>query len=531
MGKVLNMTYASSLTDLCEVNSSFDAGVLRIAYTGKNRNRTAISKQAFERSLKTIYNCPIVCNYDRDTDALGGHDMEVVCDADGDMRLVNLTTPVGVIPESAKTWFANVEEEDGTVNEYLFAEALIWKRQEAYKKIKEDGITAQSMEITVKSGAMDGNVYRIDDFEFTAFCLISVEPCFESAALEMFSKRDFKLQLSEMMQDLRTSFNQVDTSKEDDNIHPQKYSMEGGKEVLEKKMELVAQYGIDVESLDFSIEELSIEELTERFEAIKAEADEQPEAPAEPTEEPEEPAESVEEPAEDGGDPEQNKFALTSTIIEELYRKLGEVTVEREWGECERYWYADCDLEANQVYCWDTVDWLLYGFSYTVDGDNVVIDFESKKRKKYTIVDFDEGEQASPFAEMFTRLEGKLHDSAEWEAKYNTASDKMTGMETELTELRQYKSDKEDAELNAARDAVIAQFSDLEGVEAFEQLCTEKSNYDIETLEEKCYALRGRKTTQVNFSLDNKSPKLPVQKTDVSDEPYGGIFTEYGISE
>lgn len=32
--EILNLTYASSLTDLCEINSSFDSGILRIAYTG-----------------------------------------------------------------------------------------------------------------------------------------------------------------------------------------------------------------------------------------------------------------------------------------------------------------------------------------------------------------------------------------------------------------------------------------------------------------------------------------------------------------
>ncbi len=36
--EILNLTYASSLTDLCEINSSFDSGILRIAYTGDNRN-------------------------------------------------------------------------------------------------------------------------------------------------------------------------------------------------------------------------------------------------------------------------------------------------------------------------------------------------------------------------------------------------------------------------------------------------------------------------------------------------------------
>ena len=141
--EILNLTYASSLTDLCEINSSFDSGILRIAYTGDNRNGSSISKDVFERCIKTIYNCPVVCNYDRETDTLGGHDMELVRKDDGSTTIVNLTQPVGVVPQTSKVYWESVEEDDGTVNEYLCAEVLIWKRQEAYRKIKEDGITAQ----------------------------------------------------------------------------------------------------------------------------------------------------------------------------------------------------------------------------------------------------------------------------------------------------------------------------------------------------------------------------------------------------
>jgi len=212
MEKVLQMTYASSLTDLCSFNSSFDRGVLRVAYCGDNQNRSSISKKTFEKCLHTMFDCPIVCNYDRETDTLGGHDMEVVRDGDGSLRIVNSTTPVGCIPESAKYWWDQVEEEDGTVHEYLFVEALLWKRQEAYRKIKKDGITAHSMEITVKDGEMVDGIFNIYDFEFTAFALIGVKPCFESAALEMYSKQDFKKQLSEMMQDLKESFSMVTPS-------------------------------------------------------------------------------------------------------------------------------------------------------------------------------------------------------------------------------------------------------------------------------------------------------------------------------
>lgn len=504
MEKVLNMTYTSSLTNLCEVNSSFDSGILRICYTGRNRNNSFMSKQVIEQNIKSIYNCPIVCNYDRDTDTLGGHDVEVVRDGNGQLRIVNSTQPVGVIPESAKVWFEDYEEEDGTVHEYLYAEVLLWKRQEAYKKIKDDGITAHSMEITVKKGVSIDGVYHINDFEFTAFALIGVEPCFESSALETFSKHDFKQQLSEMMNDLKETFTKVNPSQEDDDTHPQKF-MEGGKKVLEDKKELIAKYGIDVDTLDFSIDDFTVEELTEKFEAIKNAQAEQ---------------------SEDGA---ENKFALTSNVIDEIIRALSVEKVTREWGEYSRYCYVDCDIETNEVYCWDVNDWLLYGFTYSVDGDSIAIDYESKKRKKYVIADFDEGEQASPFAAVYGLVEDKLHGLIDIEAKFNTASETITSLKQEVGTLRQFKTDTENAIAKEERDAVFAQFEDLVGIEAFEALRENCMEYDVETLEEKCFAIRGRNGTAAKFSLESKTPKLKVEKTDIekSTEPYGGLFVKY----
>ena len=428
MNKVLNLTYASSLTHLCEGNSSFDTGVLRIAYAGENRNGSFIDKKTFEKCLKTIYNCPIVCNYDRESDTLGGHDMEVVRDGDGSLRLINSTTPVGCIPESANVFWETVKEDDGSEHEYLCADALLWKRQDAYQKIKRDGFSAQSMEITVKDGETVNGLYKIYDFEFTAFALIGVTPCFESASLE-FSKQDFKQQLSQMMLEMKESFSKVNTSSEDD-IHPQKCSMEGGEKVLNEKIDLAAKYGIDVDKLDFSMDELTIEELEEKFKALTAGSDN---------------SDDNDNSESDGKNGTDESFALESNLCEELVRVLGMEKVQREWGECNRYWFVDYDRDAHTVYCWDTNDWLLYGFEFEVNGDSVSIKQESKKRKKFDIVDFDEGEQTSPFEQIFAMMESKIKCNTELEAKYQTASDTIASMETELGELRQFKSDTEAA--------------------------------------------------------------------------------------
>ena len=508
---VLNITFASSLTNLCEINSSFDSGVLRIAYPGKNRNMSLIEKETFEKCIKTMYNCPIVCNYDRDTNTLGGHDIEVAKDSDGSIRLINATTPVGVIPESANYWWAPVEEDDGSVHEYLHAEALIWKRQEAYRKIKEEGIPAQSMELKVKDAELTDDGYmRITDFEFNAFCLIGVEPCFESGSL-VFSGQGFKEQLSEMMHELKETFTKVDTSN-DDNIHPQKNSMEGGNKVLDEKLKLAADYGVDVESLDFSLEDYSLEELTEKFEAMKTASDTEP-AP---------------EPTSDTDDMDKEDFALTEVITCELVRVLSSETIETAWGEEPRYWYIDCDFEKSEVYAHDIEDWLVYGFAYTKDGDAINIDYDSKKRMKYAIVDFDEGELASPIAPVFDHIKKAIDDNSEWEDKYNKASETIESMEAELKDLKEFKANAEAAEAQAKREAVFEQFNDLEGIEAFDNLRENCSDMDEETLKKECFAIRGEYGMKLNFAAEpQKAPKIKVDASDAPiDEPYGGVVEE-----
>lgn len=512
MGKVVHMAYSSSLSSLCEVNSSFDTGVLRIAYTGANRNGSFISKETFERCIETMYNCPIVCNYDRETDSIGAHDMELVTNDDGDMRLVNVTIPVGVVPESSKYFWSVVEEDDGTEHEYLCTDVLIWKRQEAYKKIKEDGITHHSMEISVKDGVMENGVFVIKDFEFTAFCLLGDEhePCFESSALGLFSYDKMKQQMAEMMSDLKKEFSAIVTPSGDNDIHPQNNPMEGGEKVLNEKLALVAEYGFEAENLEFSIDDLTLEELREKFEAMKT---------------PEET--SATEPAEPMVD-----FALAGQIREEIYNALSAEKIECCWGEMTRYCYVDHDNEALQVYCYDAEDWKLYGFAYSMNGDSVVIDFESKKRMKFAIVDFDEGEQSAPFASVFEEITKQYTaNDTQWSEKYQTASDTITSMENELGTLRQFKTDTEEAALAIARDEVFAQFEDLVGVEEFDALHEHAAEYGLDALEEKCYAIRGRKTDIAKFTHDPKPPKLKVDKTQPVNEPYGGLFTRYGHVE
>lgn len=500
----MSIVFSSRIDSFKECNSSFDSGILRVCYTGKNRNNSFISKDTFEQCMPSIYNCPIVCRYDRETDTIGSHDVELVSDDDGGMHIVNVTTPVGVVPQGAKYWWEEIEDASG-LHEYLCVNVLLWKRQEAYKKIKEDGITYESMEISVKEGEMVNGIYVIKRFEFTAFCLLgTAQPCYESASLEIFSHNNFALNINEMMCDLKESFSMIQSSKEV--VINLEILSEGGEKILEQKNELMSEYGLSADMLDFDLDDYTIDELKIKFEEIKNSA-------------------TIED--------KHNKenFVLAEQFREELMDVLNAETIETNLGIMPRYYYVDRDDEAKEVYCYDVEDWKLYGFVYSMNGDHISVDFQCKKRKKFSIVDFDEGEQPSVFAEVFETISNKFtENNSEWHEKYQTATETISNMEHELEDLRQFKNDTLGAIELEKRNSVLAKFGDLDGVSEFDELREQCMDYSIEALEEKCYAIRGRNIATAKFEYKPKTTKLAVEKNMVSHDPYGGIFAKYGFS-
>ena len=482
----LKLTYKSSISSFTSVNSSFDSGVLRVCYTGDNRNGSSISREVMERCIHTIYNCPIVCNYDRDTDSIGEHDMDIVM-KDGTPVLVNETQPIGVVPSGANWWF---EMDDD--HEYLCVDVLIWKRQEAYAHIKENGITDESMEIAVTAYHMDKDIVVIDEFEFNAFCLLeSAEPCYEGASLVLFGLDEFRAAYNAMIEEL----------KEEQN--------------LEEKNKILAEFGLTAEQLGIEdLEAFSLEELKEKCEAFSVE----PEMP------------EVEE-----------IFSLTAGQLEgQIFEALCTQTYEDAWGTWNRYIYIDHDVENKIIFVVDSQDnYNLYGLSYSMNGDNVVVDFSAPVRKKVSYVDFDEGDTQAVFTRMANdmlemgsarpeRVEEDLR--AEFAAKEEATNQKIAEMENEMEELSRFKANALDEQRASEIEAVFSQFEDLEGVEAFEALRSDYGELSVEDIEEKCFALRGR-NMKLQFSQKKTQPKaqgrIPAKSPKPEDEPYGGLFELY----
>lgn len=503
MGQPVNLRFASAIQNICEINDSFASARLRVCYAGENRNGSFISKQSIEDAIPSMYNCPVVCNYDIESDTIGGHDVSFVETDSGDMRIINETSAVGVIPSGATTSFEMVTEDDGSSHEYFVTDALLWKRSPVYEKLVKDGIEAQSMEIDVNKGRSESGIFIIDEFSFTAFCLLGdgVEPCFESASLQMFECSDCKQQFALMMKELKESFQTVSASNGDDID----INREGG-ESLDENMKL--NHGSETDN--------------GHEEGVAAVSEETPG----------EPAQDVSEPIADAGDDTQ--FALSAEQFKtELCDALRKEMVSTDWGDYPRYSYCDYDGDAGEVFAFDSEDWNLYGFKYSMNGDNVVVDFGSKKRKKFSIVDFDEGDdETASFDTAFQLYSTIASDKSErkYSDRIAAAEAEVAKLNDEVASLRKYREEKMACERAAEESEIFENFQDLEGNTEFEALKSNCAELSIDALQEKCYAIRGR-NVKLTFSTEKKrsTVRIPVEQHDQpkADEPYGGLFLEF----
>ena len=171
----------------------------------------------------------------------------------------------------------------------------------------------------------------------------------------------------------------------------------------------------------------------------------------------------------------------------------------------------------------------MYGFIYEMNGDNVVINFDSKKKKKFNIVDFDEGSVDNDFKFVSEAVGKKALDAlrAEFEAKEKGFMDK-------LSELEEFKEKRLKEDRDEELKDVFEKFAKLEGIEAFEDLKTNCDSLSISEIEDKCFEIKGRNDLSFSVSKSNKTTRVPVEKNipkdlDIpEDEPYKGLFIKYG---
>ncbi len=219
--------FTSKLSNFEIVNQEFIRCKCYMLAIGDNVNGSDITLESVQKAMVRgeFYNKPVVAHLYRDPDdnnkwRVGGHDSKWVI-TNTSFDIVNECIPFGVIPESSDLKLEEVLEPDGeTVNTYLTCQIILWVgRYNIMDAAYSDDIYFnQSCEISINEYHWkDNDVIAIDDFTFSALCLLNksddksknVRPCFPSCRVEKIKsfsidadkfKQNFELMLDKLKQ-------------------------------------------------------------------------------------------------------------------------------------------------------------------------------------------------------------------------------------------------------------------------------------------------------------------------------------------
>lgn len=224
--KTQTVNFTSKLSDFEVMDTEFTKCKCYALASGDNVNGSDITMQAIDKAIQRgeFYNKPIVAHLYRDENdgswRVGGHDSKWVI-SNTSMEVINECIPFGTIPESSNVRKEEVLEPDGTtVNTYVVMDVILWTGRfnimdAAYS---DDVYFNQSCEISINDyHYKDNDILAIDDFTFSALCLLNkssdfsknVRPCFPSCRVEKirrFSldedkfKQNFELMLDKLKQ-------------------------------------------------------------------------------------------------------------------------------------------------------------------------------------------------------------------------------------------------------------------------------------------------------------------------------------------
>lgn len=509
-----------------KINDSFLRAKCYVMATEKNDNKSYFEKENIDRAYHTLAYAPVIGHLMVDDNGiyhLGGHDYKLDLN---DLTLKSQCVPFGVVLPSEAPVYEEVAESDGKVATYLTCEVILWigRYPELAQAFYDESVfTAQSMEILYsKSEPLkeDPSYTNIIDFSFDALCMLqksdddkfNVQPCFPSASIVPITysidKTEFSSLINELKEELFAYFQKNDSDK-------------GGKN-LDKKLEILQKFNKTVEELDFSIDEMTEEELEAKMTELFGVND--PEPIAEP------------EPTTDQVVPSSEPVAFSATYNQKrqaLRNALDPIVVKDEDGNYveETYFYIE-DFSDEYVYVerchWSADDYTCTYGRYTYDFDEATVtatltsEFEEMVKMWLTLEEKENLEKER--LEKEAKLEALEKEFTEYKENYSVTNEEVEG-------LKAYKSNKEAEERKFAEDTLFADYEETIGeTEEFKALKEKASEFSLDALKKECLCIVGM-YSMTNKPKENKNTN-PLKfsfepKVDTDNDPYGGIREKY----
>nr|DAW40142.1 MAG TPA: hypothetical protein [Caudoviricetes sp.] len=538
----MNQRYPVSFIKKGEYESSdfrFIDVSIDVMHTGANLNKTSFTKDAINKAVPTIRNTPIlgyvVDELDEEDKDFKGHEHELRI-TDKDVKYVYAGQAYGVIPESCNPRWIVKDDGTGIEREYLRVDGLIWtKFSDPVDIFTRDGTKNHSVELTdMACGPADknGNV-PVGSFKFDGCCILSttdpsIKPAMTGSCVTAnFSVEDITAQIRDRLYEYQ-AIQQNYTAQNDNPSDEEKGDTTPMNE--NEKNPAMTENAV----AEGAVENPEIETPAAENTATKTESEAAPAENAAPEEGAENattevPAENT-APAEEDEPAASSEFTLTANQLrDEVYNALLKVQVPSRWdNECmiPKYWLTD--IQGSEVIVTDSGTYQLMGIPYSMNGDNVVLEYENIKRKKVIYEDWDNGDVMPGLITMFSTLTDKLVELSD---SFTKAANEVSEIKPKLEAYEKAEADAKAAEMEAKRNALFATFDEKLGADAEYIALKENKEISYSDLETKCYALVGRKSAEFSY-VPNKNNKGTVRfgvggTQNGSDVAYGGLIEHY----
>lgn len=495
----------------------------------ENLNGSYFSKEVVENAISTLANTPIMAYLEENSEGeldFSDH-RQVLVIKDGSYDIKYIGQAIGLIPESNNAQFEDRLCDDGITRTFLTVEGLIWtKWDDPVDILNRDLFKAQSMEIhddyEGEFNKEDG-LFHFTSFKFFGACGLgmSVLPAMQNSTIELnFNLDEFKQEIQEKMEQFKFALSE---------------NNDRGGQKMEELQKLLEKYSLTVEDLsakEINHEDYSLEELETKIQEVFKQ----------------------EEP--------KQEFTLTSEQLEdELSRELSAIEMIQDtyWEDYSypRFSFIDYMPEQMVVVAYDCKEGILVGFNYQLINENVEVDANSVARYKVEFIpmnlsgDPDDDSQVDVFSKNFTShtqverklkvKEDELNKQFQVEkvsaqetldkayADFAKLQENYSILESNAKELEQFKLAQIQQEREDAENSLFASFSDELTDDEMSPIKEKKAEFTLEQLEEKLFALAGRKKTKLSFSKSPEKPirfKLPVENKH-SDKEWADLVEQH----
>ncbi len=510
-----------------------------VMHTGANLNKTSFTKDVINKAVPTIANMPIlgyvVNELDDEDKDFKGHEHELRI-TDTDVKYLYAGQAYGVIPESCNPRWIIKDDGTGTEREYLRVDGLIWtKFSDPVDIFTRDVTKNHSVELTdmICEAKRDDGITPVSSFKFDGCCILSttdpkIQPAMTGSCVTAnFSVDDITSQIRERLyeyQSLQQNYsakNENPSDEEKGDIPPMNEN-EKNPAVTENAVAEGAVENPEVEAT--TAENAATETESEAAATENAASKEGAENATTET-----PAENA-APVEEGEPAASSEFTLTANQLrDEVYNALLEIQVPSRWDpECmiPKYWLTD--IQDNEVIVTDSGTYQLMGIPYSMNGDNVVLEYENIKRKKVIYEDWDNGDVMPGLITMFSALTDKLVELSD---SFTKATNEVSEIKPKLEAYQQAEAEAVAAAEKAKRDELFSIMDEKLGANAEYTALKENTEITYAELETKCYALVGRQSAEFSYvpTTNNKGTvRFGVGGTqNGSDAAYGGLMEHY----